>query len=288
MAGYAEVLGLDSQRLRRRLLFLNDRAKAHDALQSELHIACAATLRRDAGAIALLLGQTEEALHLLSAAGRQWADLGVYSGYFLMSLARRSRGASWFENDTELDDIERSLTSEQAAKDFSRKAGQTTLGAMSNSSPRQLLSLFQAAGGGRRRSGRASRLALPAAKRLGPSSGTEVGVTGMPLAGYLRLYDAFGTGEVSVRDQDSLFALAMRRDEQISVARADQYHWRLLSKPAEIIDFDLIALGMTAVEAGANSMNRMFASIEKLGTEARLPFELAVDLETRRNPRSKG
>ncbi len=83
MAGYAEALKLDSKRLERRLIFLLDRANAHDKEGAkegdqrtvDLHRGCSATLRRDAGAIAILLGKTQDARSYFRVAGQQWAGL---------------------------------------------------------------------------------------------------------------------------------------------------------------------------------------------------------------------
>lgn len=279
MGVYADDLGLDPERLERRISFLIDRAVAHDEFTTDLHVACAATLRRDAGAIALLLGRIGEARTLFLAAGQQWADLGVFAGYFLMSLARLSSGVPWFESEKGLADVERLLLSDQPAEKAQIEGDRRQFNAMSINSPRQLLNLFQAASGERHRSERASRLASLAAGRLSPNAALQVGTTGVPLAVYLRLYDALARGNLSRRDRDSLLALAIRREELILAAQNDRHHWRLLHKPFELIDFDLLALGNSAIEAGHDTEVALFDAIGERGLAARLPFELARDLE---------
>lgn len=280
MADYLSELELDPERFARRITFLVDRAKAHEDRKNDLDTACAATLRRDAGALALLLGRSEQARSLFLTAGRQWSELGIYAGYFLMSLGQQSLGQSWFEGEKNLDEIESSLSFDQPVEDTETKIDRRQLRQMSRNSPRQLLSLYQAAGGGRRRSQRALRLARGAAKRLSPSMGSPIGTTGIPLGSYLRLYNALGSSDVSQSDRNSLFALAIRRDELVSAAQADRYHWRLLLKPAELIDFDLLALGITAIEAGGAARAMLFSTVGERGPAARLPFEIARDLDT--------
>jgi hypothetical protein len=96
----------DSERLERQQVFLIDRASAHSQAASRdgehsWHRACAASLTRDAGSIALLRGRVDEALSLLSNAGSRFAELGIFAGYSLLELSK-SRGGGmeewWQEN----------------------------------------------------------------------------------------------------------------------------------------------------------------------------------------------
>ena len=96
MVDFSEALGIDPDILAGRLKFLSARAEWH-LKQPEgrgrvvpgsrvMHLACAATLRRDAGAIALMLGSAEHARSEFMAAGYLRLELGFYDGFYLLRL----------------------------------------------------------------------------------------------------------------------------------------------------------------------------------------------------------
>ncbi len=85
-------------------------------------------------------------------------------------------------------------------------------------------------------------------------------------------------GEVGQDQRDSLIALAVRRNELVAAAQADRFHWRLLLKPAELIDFDLLALGLAAMSGGTQGADLLFEATADRGPAARLPFDAARDL----------
>lgn len=102
MATHAAELELDSKRLAQRLGFLQGRvrwhdlqiASAQDLKRVNLHDACAATLERDAAAIAMLLGNIPQAKAQLISSGRRWLGLGLFVGAYLMRLGGSDRGAA--------------------------------------------------------------------------------------------------------------------------------------------------------------------------------------------------
>ena len=276
MGMYADELGLDTDRMDRLIIFLDDRAEWHLRRETSLDIACAATARRDAGIIELLLGRISKARSYLILAGEQWTQLGLFSGYFLESIAK--------------------LELEFAARDvdaFSRLAGalegdeikysemygrdQHPFEAASRNSPRQLINLYQATRGGRREGGYAAALGERISKRLNPNAAMSVGMTGLPAKTYLALFDRFGTNEATKRDSDILLSVVVRREELLSAAQSDQYHWRMMLKPAELVDMDLLVLGLNTLEAGSG-FKKVIEPLYDRGTLATLPFRLAQDL----------
>lgn len=277
MADYADKLGLDRARMTRRITFLNDRADWHDRRESPLDKACAATARRDAGLIALLINQNEIASDLLAKAGAEFASIGLYAGYMLQSLVRpeRVRRGDFAAEDmirrfgptVFTEDREGRRVSEEGTLPFEHDSRQ---------SPQQLLNLYQALRG--RRNERTRFASEMASSRLRVNAGATIGLSGLPIGSYLQLFDSFGSNDASLRDQDTVFAATIRRRELIDAARADEFHWRMMLKPAELIDLDLVALGMTALEAGEVSTSILFPMVERAGTEAALPFLLARDL----------
>lgn len=277
MTDYADNLQLDPGRLSRRASFLIDRAKVHDDKAAKAgdrsladrHIACAATLRRDAGAIALLIGNVEKAMDLFRSAGRLWAELGLYSGYFLLALAGD-------ESNIDIGWIERSLDPRFDGEPPREEDSTRRYRDRSAQSPRQLLSLIE--GLGMAVESKHRRLMLLARKRLRPSDGVLVGTSNLPIASYLRLFDELRGGETSQSLHDSLLAITIQRQELIAAAQADEYHWRLTQRPAELIDFDLVALGIAAVNGGPIVQSELRAALERANAASRLPFDLAMEL----------
>jgi len=77
------------ERLQRRRAFLKSRAGAHLAADTNRrwHLASAATLSRDAAAVALLLDDTSDARDLLTESGDLFMELGFAGGLQLLYLA---------------------------------------------------------------------------------------------------------------------------------------------------------------------------------------------------------
>lgn len=278
MAGHWAELGLDPDRLERRLRFLLERAAVHDDRGSLLDIACAATLRRDAAAVNLLLGQPNQARPLFGKAGRQLADLGVFAGYSLISLSQPTADTSEFVSQDELGEIEQSLSAYSASEPFAQGSDRMAKLRLSTNSPQQLLKLFQATRRRRHSPTRASKIAEIASLRLSANANVLVATVGIPLPIYLRLYDQLSFGEITPADRSSIMGFSIRRDELMSVARADSYHWRLAQKPADLIDFDLVSLGIAAINAGPKSESLLFDVLGEGGVAAHLPFYVAKEL----------
>lgn len=262
-----EELGLDSERLQRRIGFLESRATAHmereidphDRPRRDLERACAAGLWRDAAALALLLDDPKRARTFLRKAGVQWAELGLFAGYSLMALA--DRDPWWTERRADIDAVLQTLRLQTERPEESAERGRTRgdeleaqtlhrqpLIVASAGSTRQLLHLYQSLVAKRDTDPEVQATTALVRKRLEESPAAPVGPTGVPLDAYLDLLDAASHGDVGGSVADSVSGLVMRRAEQLQAARRDEYHWRLALKPAELVDFDLLAIATTSLD----------------------------------------
>ena len=136
------VPGLPPERLKRRLEFLIDRAGAHNefAADNELARACAATLKRDAACVALLLDDTEGARRLLTQAGHGFLSLGLPVGASLIALANLHDARKHFSDHLEVIQGAR----EQWKRGEKRERSGRPMSQMARKSPRQLLAMMQA------------------------------------------------------------------------------------------------------------------------------------------------
>src|ERR1043166_7920953 len=97
----------ESERLHRQEIFLRDRASAHDEIEDNnriWHRACAATLIRDAAALALLRGDAPTATRLFRDAGHRFSDLGVFTGFSLLELSGHGQAREWRRGHEGLDE----------------------------------------------------------------------------------------------------------------------------------------------------------------------------------------
>jgi hypothetical protein len=278
MPDYVTELGLDAERMHRRIEFLRDRAKGHLGRQTHVDRACAATLHRDAGLIALLLGKVSDARSLFHRAGREWENLGLFAGYLLESFADRERNFVAADEDGVFFRLKSAMSRDARPKKV--EAEEQPFEAASRSSPRQLLNLYQATGAERRRSHTTDLLAVEILRRLAPNAAMMVGMTGLPLRGYLSLFNSLSRDVPTHRDRDLLFSMAVWRQELLTAAQADKFHWRMMQRPAALIDIDLLALGLNALENG-HSAQVALEAVHDRGTATALPFLLARDLLTK-------
>lgn len=277
MAGHSADLRLDDAMLRRRLHFLRERARAHDTLiatapnaaRANLHRACAATLRRDAAAVALLVGDIRKAKAELIEAGEDWLRLGLFYGAFLLRLGDDGEPSAqdmtgWIEEAVRNSDGRE--RGEGAARPFANQAAHN---------PRQLLSLIQAGIGIDTTLGSAQGIAR---EHLAAYQGLPLGATGVTLGRYIGVLDALRYGDLGSRGRETLTGLAIRRRELVEAAQQDGFHWRRLHQPAELVDFDLLALGLAASVGGPNVAEEALGIMGERGGAASLPFELAREL----------
>lgn len=272
MPDYSAALGLDAARLERQVKFLQDRADWHRRRETPVDLATAAALLRDAGLISLLLGKVALAQRELDRAGTDLISIGLFAGYLLWRFAGTDR------LDGEV--IDRMTAGIRAGSREGGAAGDhlTPFERASEQSPRQLLSLYQAIHSGRTRDRRADIAAAAASERLKFHDGMTVGLTGMSVGSYAQMFDRCGEDNMTHRDLDTIYATAIQRRELIEAAQRDSYHWRMLLQPAELVDLDLVAFGMNAVQAEGRARSWVLETIPRLGIPAALPFLLARDL----------
>lgn len=278
MASIFELLGLDQLRLSRRFKFLQSRANAHEMLdlsavedpRALLHRECAATLRRDAAAVAMLLGDLKLARIELDLAGKIWLHLGLAYGAFLMRLSDRR----WMIGRGMVRGIAKDINAPGLGMDFNSEDWWATALSAANH-PRQLLGLLQASVG----DFGIAELTGVARDRLAPYRGLPLSATGLSLGLYVDVMDELQFGNVSDKSRETLLGLAISRREMIEVAQADEYHWQRIMHPAELIDFDLLALGLAARVGGETIEKEVMAIAAERGPAALLPFALAHQLD---------
>lgn len=257
------VPGIEPDRLQQRLAFLQDRAQAHlNALEEVVDVAgeramldraCAATLLRDAGCIALLLGWMDDARRLLSEAGRHFLALGMPVGAGLVALADIDQTA---EQLSAYEDVVQGARQQWGpAETRERKDRRRPMSERARGEPRQLLGIMQA-DWLMVESGKASKMFLDSEAmriRLDRAGGYAAGATGLSIDSYVRLADEFVRHpELNVSEQTwidrSLSIFYAARSENLHTARKDVFHWRMLPRPAELVDLDgtilmILALG---------------------------------------------
>jgi hypothetical protein len=280
MSEYADIIGLSTVSLNSKIEFLLQRASFHDEMVSEdrdgdrqLHQATAATLRRDAASIAWLLSDIETGKKLIKTSALGFLDLGLFYGFFLLRLS-----------DSGFDDADEKIvksnlpwvraalknTPFEEPKDYRDMPPYARASAQN---PHQLFRLVQSD----RRADSVTRDVAEEARRiLKDYDGLPLGVTGLPLKSYLRVQDSFMNGGTDALRGDQLAYMALRRQELINAAQADKFHWHRIQNPSELIDFDLLSLGLylqghAIQEAAADIRNQR-------GSIASLPFELAAEL----------
>lgn len=266
-----DLADLPVERLEHRYVFLIDRAKAHlNARESGgLHSpmawreqACAATLMRDAGCIALILGKPAEASANLLGAGHLLLKLGLPAGAALVLLGNPREGSLIGEAFAPLfaDTAWQRSRQEHSHRDDAR----TRLDATHE--PRQMLGL-----------GQAQRIALAFGEsglfgangegddvqlryRLERRGGHPVGITGLSIEAYLALADQLSVPQQIAPKPDflevprSLELLFALRAEGLQAARKDRYHWQLVPRPAELIDLDSLILMLVALGQEQSSL----------------------------------
>lgn len=249
----AGELGLDEERLNRRVGFLQDRAQFH-VEQSEKHrvmnIACAGSLYRDAAATAILLEDYDQARKLLIQAGELWAKIGLFSGYALLSLGHQQ--AWWSNRRDELETVRDELADaalSQPERPKPRGREQAPMMSGSAGSARQLLYLYQSLRPHLNDDPLTRSVAAMTHKRLSEQSTAQVGPTEAPARSHVHLLDAAVHGDFDAASRDTLSGMVLRRADQLIAARSDEHHWRLALAPAALVDFDLVSLATASADA---------------------------------------
>ena len=281
MVEFSESLEINREVLMARFDFLSKRAEWHLGrpdyrehmvpAASALHLACAATLRRDAGAIAVLLGRMEQARSEFTAAGNIRLQLGFYDGLYLLRLSETSStlGARAFGDV--LPWIERSLSGDERERE-----GLPPFATAASRSPRQLISVLQAASAMNSPLGEVAELA---SERLQIYAAYLLGVTQTPVERYIKLFSELRRGELG-DGRKTLIGMSLKREELIAAAQRDKFHWRLAQKPADLIDMDMLALGLSAIERDEDLFEHVRSIAEEFGPTVQVPFDAARLLRT--------
>ncbi|MGY4572147.1 hypothetical protein [Bradyrhizobium sp. USDA 3256] len=272
----------DQEQLHRRRSFLERRAEAHFNATSGLawHQAAGATLLRDAAAVALIAGDTDSGRNLLRKSGGLFFRLGLVGGLQQLYIAGNldddegeavARIASFNEAF-----LRRELHQEQTKSDFRFDE--------ESFRPPQLLRAYQGLAGRMPEDEEWSTLRQDVHQLLEVNATMPVGLTRTPLAIYLNLYDLLGkrglqkVGLKSDRSRQVLGSIVQRREELLTAARRDSFHWKAMRRPAELIDFDLLALLLVAIRRGKRS--KLVSSVfSKRDEVTALPYTVAKALK---------
>lgn len=242
MKEFCKYLNIESAILEKKLNFWSTRAEWH-VTQSEnfqtnnVHQACAATLWRDAGAAALILGQIDKAKLHFKRAGDLRIRLGFYDGFYLMRLS----GA----------DI--SHTTNKYREMF--KFDEAFMNQTAARSPHQLISIIQAADS---HSIFWQNLVEKAESLLEKYGNYLLGVTQTPVAHYVRVLRDLQHDRLREDTYLTLMTMLLQRRKLIMAAQLDRFHWKRVQKPAALIDMDLLACGMVGQNITMHLDKRLF------------------------------
>jgi hypothetical protein len=251
----------DQVRLKRRQAFLESRATSHLSIENDRqwHLSATATLLRDASAVALILGDIEGARGLLRKSGDLFLRLGFAGGFQLLYISgyldseqsspteRFSRFARAFTDRTK--PRERQPDPSEFLSHFDDESFR----------PPQLLRAYQALAGRRAEDEEWFGLRNAIRAALNVNAAMPVGSARTPLSTYLATFDQLAKRDPQATEAPPggvlhvLSTLAQRRDELFVAARRDRVHWKALLRPAELIDFDLLALLLAGIRRGQAS-----------------------------------
>jgi hypothetical protein len=247
-------------RLERRLLFLVSRAETHlrglpEKAATEMDMlsrACAATLYRDAACVAMLIGQVGQARSLLHISGKHFLVLGLPVGASFIALAGMPDSESEIERHADFIVGVRQQwgPSEARARDSARRP----VADQARSEPRQLLAMMQADWIIDDRRGSTAEMYKdgPLREALERNGGYPVGATGLSIDSYASAAGWFAErrdvdGYLPDRIAASMSTMMATRAEHLHAARKDRFHWRMLARPAELVDLDATILMYLAI-----------------------------------------
>ena len=241
-------------------MFLVSRAKSHLEQRSEelRHRSCAATLLRDAGCLLLLREDFNAGRKHLMQAGNHLLDTGLAAGLPLIAMYDAGRGREALVDYRKWTDeaARRTARAETDIPTDSREA----IAASGRRSFRAMLSVVQTGmllAFGHKETGLDYERRDSELRELDECyGGREVGETGLSVRRYLSLALSMATGaSVTAREPPievvrAVELLGRHRAERIEDARRDEFHWRLVPRPAELLDLDAVVLIRIALAAG--------------------------------------
>lgn len=239
----------DKEFLFRKVMFLESRADVHDAKSKDdptnQHRLCAATLSRDAGAIAAYLRNAETASKYLRRAGKSFAYAGLFSGFSLLETCGAGVGYNWlrqyFGEDQPVRQILRAVDAGRDGDDPHETARRGNDLMKSWASAQQLLSLYHVS-----RSSDDIDDAGLLRERLSERKSASVGEFGVSLWEYLELVDVAATSDKNTKlggsAEETFYEMMRSRSRALRKAREDSWHWNRVLNPAALIDMNLLAL----------------------------------------------
>jgi hypothetical protein len=259
-----------ADRLEFRFEFLLGRARAHlsaseNADQRDnmmLPRACAATLLRDAACILLLLERPRQARRLLHESGQHFLGLGLPVGASLVALAGETSAPDELKAHADLIEAMRQQWGPRESRE--RQDRRRPMAEQARGEPRQLLAMMQADWLVHEQRGEQKGLSHdePLREALFRSGGHPAGTTGLSIESYAGAAEWFSEhvpGGDYIPDGISTTVATMMstRAEHLRAARKDQYHWKLLARPAELIDLDATILLYLAMNRDGNLKDRL-------------------------------
>ena len=256
--------GPEEERFRRRVDFLASRADAHIGTETASAQAIAATLLRDAACVALLLDESEKAAGFFARAGRLLIGLGLPAGFLLLALGDRSWAQAEF---AAYPDIVHALAALEKEAEAPKAGAWPPMLQASLSAPRQLLSFVQACWLASDVEAIAEQAYGPVRDALERHRGRPLDGAGISTGAYLEVVDWFRSVAMTSQGKErpppaiqlDIEALVAARREQIRAAMADGFHWRLMPKPAALLNLDVMTLCMVADRQGVQ-LDAMFAA----------------------------
>lgn len=271
-----------------RVRFLVSRAEAHLEERSDVlrHKACAATLLRDAGCLLLLREQFGGGREFLAQAGEQLLEMELAAGLVLVALDDAGRGRVRLRSYRE--SVEDAVRRGADAKVDSAEDRRESVAAEARGSFASMFSVVQAGmveGVADVDSERASERRDSERRELLERHGArEVGGTGMSVFRYLGVAASMEAGALGVTDDATGYVvravelLGRRREERIEAARRDEFNWRHVGRPAELLDLDSVVLMQVALAAGYDEkLLREWTGWQK-GDVVGAPLDVAVHL----------
>ena len=296
--------GVSDEWLRERVAFLKSRGNWHLELPSAdwRHELCAATLFRDAGCLLLLLDEVESGRENLEKAGDLQVAQGQAGGLPLIAMCDPER-AERAVLDYEILVERRRRGYDEAVEGLAENG--RSMDAAGAGSLRSLLAVVQArmmvdryhwiSGRGYDSDQRGKWLERSGAARrelVDQYANREVGESGLSVRSYVDVVLALEEGSMGASNElaenavEAIELLGRWRAQQLEAARRDAFHWRLVSRPSELVDLDSVAL-MSVVRDGQQIELR-----DRLGQSSDrmvwTPLEIAAKLVAHWRGRHRG
>ena len=81
----------------------------------------------------------------------------------------------------------------------------------------------------------------------------------------------------------TLFLIIVQRSKRLQAMRADDYHWRRVSNPSELVDLDIVVLGTAILDSG-RSISELAGSVSARSSLVALPVAAAISLRRSAEP----